>query len=283
MYLSDKFLYVDLPKTGTVSVRNWLRDLEFTSVNETHHRKPTLAQIESSPLVFGTVRDPWSYYLSLWTYGVARKNLSGMYLNLTRFRMHKSRGWNLSRKSSLRSIMAYPMAAFREDYKKNLELYADQTDTVAFGIWLKKILKPSTAVLFSGSYYGSGLHQVIGYYSYLYVLKYCLNEKAFHSAALTSIDDVLKWYEQQCYVQEFLHTHTLEPDFRALIEPYLQDGEKLDSVISSKKQVNRSRPSGSSITDFYTEELVGLVAEREKLLIQKFGYDFKTIWGSGVE
>ena len=47
--------------------------------------------------------------------------------------------------------------------------------------------------------------------------------------------------------------------------------------------MNRSRQAGSSIMDFYTEELVGLVAEREKLLIQKFGYDFKTIWGSGVE
>ena len=235
MYLNDKFLYIDLSKTGTVSVRNWLRDLEFTSVDETHHRKPTLAQIESSALIFGTVRDPWSYYLSLWTYGVARKNLSGMYLNLTRFRIHKSRGWNLSRKSSLKSIAAYPMAAFREDYKSNLQLYADQTDTVAFGIWLKKILKPSTAVLFNGSYYGSGLHQVIGYYSYLYVLKYCMNEQAFHSATLTSIDDVFKWDAQQCYVQKFLHTHRLEFDFRDLIEPYIHDREKLDSVISSKR------------------------------------------------
>ena len=118
MFLSDKFVYVDLNKTGTCSVMNWLNALNVPKKYAKHHLKPSEYIINSDRIKVATIRDPWSFYLSLWSYGCKKKSKSGPYNSLTEFRLQRSTGWKNARWWALRSVFEYLAFSLNEDYSR---------------------------------------------------------------------------------------------------------------------------------------------------------------------
>ncbi|CUI00283.1 hypothetical protein [Leisingera aquaemixtae] len=275
MFLSDEFVYVDLNKTGSVSVLNWLHALEFPPRQVTHHLKPDEAIASSGILKFATIRNPWDYYLSLWSYGVKRKRKSGPYLALTRFRPLKSRGYTQNPFRAVCGFVPALLAAARQDWTANLHLYADPNNPDAFRTWLRKVMDPKLAPLLSGAYYSSRLHSHSGLYSYRFCNLYCAGSKTLHSGHLRDPQSLAEWAEENCYIDRFLHTESLAADFRSvMIDHRLARAETLDTVIGAGKPMNASRSAAAKRSDFYDMETRQLVADRESLIINRFGYEF---------
>ncbi|UWQ53266.1 hypothetical protein [Leisingera caerulea] len=276
MFLSDEFVYVDLNKTGSVSVLNWLQALKFPQRQVKHHLKPDEAIVSSGILKFATIRNPWDYYLSLWSYGVKRKGKSGPYLALTRFRPFKSRGYTQNPYGAVTGFVPALLAAARQDRTANLQLYSDPDNPEAFRAWLRKVMDPKLAPVLSGAYYSSRLHRCSGLYSYRFCNLYCSGSKTLHSGRLRDPAALEEWAEENCYIDRFLHTETLGADFRSvMLEHKLAKAETLDSVIGAGKPMNASRSAAAKRSDFYDTETRQLVAERESLIINRFGYQFK--------
>lgn len=278
MFLSNDFVYVDLNKTGSVSVLNWLHGLELPQRYVKHHLKPDDAIISSNILKFATIRNPWDYYLSLWSYGVKQKGKSGPYLALTRFRPFKSRGYTQSPRGAISGFVPSLLTAACQNWQENLQLYSDPNNPEAFRKWLHKMMDPKMASMLSGSYYSSRLYRYSGFYTYRFCNLYCSDDKTLHSGRLRDQISLEKWAQENCYIDNFMHTETLAADFRAIMLGHrLADAKTLDAVIGVGKPMNASRPASARRSDFYDTETRQLVAERERLIISRFGYEFKDV------
>lgn len=273
MFLSEKFVYVDMAKTGTVSVLNWLKGLEVEPTAFRHHLKPSPEIIESDVFKFGTVRDPWSFYRSVWSYGCKHQTKSGVYNSLVGFRPLKSRGFKLNRVGAVRSVGPSIFAALRQDYKKNRELYEDASDPERFNVWLEKIMSPSMAALLSGSYYSSGVYKFSGRYTYLFCRLYSRNAEVLHRGDIKTFDMLSEWHRRSCYIDAFLHSHSLTDDFRTvMVEQGFASEADVARVQTEVGTLNVSASPKRPLKDFYTPRTSALVAERERLMIDKFGY-----------
>ena len=81
MLETSKWIYLDLEKTGSTFLRKKL--LDIYPISEFLITKKHLPQTKKSTKIkLITIRDPFNYYFSLWSYGLERKG--GVYYNLLR-------------------------------------------------------------------------------------------------------------------------------------------------------------------------------------------------------
>ena len=79
MLETSKWIYLDLEKTGSTFLRKKL--LDIYPISEFLITKKHLPQTKKSTKIkIITIRDPFNYYFSLWSYGLERKG--GIYYNL---------------------------------------------------------------------------------------------------------------------------------------------------------------------------------------------------------
>lgn len=274
MFMENRFVYVDLNKTGTVAVLNALEHLGFVPLSNRHHEKPKAEDI-AGRTVLATIRDPWSYYLSLWGYGVKHKTFSGPYRSLTSYAPFKARGVSVNRISGTVSILTYLYRSIFEDWSLNKQLLYGSMSPECFQSWLVKLLNRKTSTLLSGIYSNSSISKFSGLYTYRYCNLLCMDTKTLHSKKLRSYESLKAWEADACYVDRFIQTRTLANDLtNHLLELKLIDSA--EDVAQAFKQApkNRSISSEENLQKYYTQPLIEAVAERERLLIDKFDYKY---------
>ena len=275
MFLSDDFIYVDLNKTGSVSVINWLKKLGVPLIECHHHLKPSTEQIESDKIKFATIRDPWSYYHSLWSYGCKKKRQSGPYNSLTKFSPFRHRGFSNNRWGALKSVGLCFFRGLSEDWSQNKHFYSDAEDPKLFQSWIRKLLDSKTSVFLSGSYYSSGIQNFCGLYTYRFCNLYCKTNDKLHSGKIRNLPTLKSWTENNLYIDEFLNTGSLREDFVALIQNYNLVDDSVDLSCVSSTRMNASKSSSVNLADFYDDVAIELVAMKEKLIIDRFNFDFE--------
>jgi len=238
-----------------------------------HHLKPSVKIINSNLFKLASIRDPWSFYLSLWTYGCKYKSQSGPYNALTKLRPIKGRSLRQAGLMAPAKMALYLFAFLKEDSIKNLKLYADANDPDRFDTWLRKILDPKFAIILSGSYYNSGLHKFSGLFTYRYCNLYCSNEGYLHSGNITNLNRLKDSERVNCYIDYFLHTHSLHSDF----EHFVHKHTNFNTHSIKDFKFNASKPKGKVTKDFYPTQNIRLVEEKEALLCDKFNYNFSRL------
>lgn len=272
MFLHEDFLYVDLNKTGTVAVEKALGTLGFKPQKYKHHGKPTKADVQSRK-VFATIRDPWSFYLSLWAYGVTHATLSGPYTRLTKFNPLGGRGGSINRGAAALSIPTYLAQSLSYDWKTAHERLYGAMEVERFRNWLPIILDPKRATFISGVFSQSGMVRHSGLLTYRYCKLLCFDSATLHSRKLATLDALKAWEEEQCYVDHFVQTANLMPDLIDTLARIgaIGDAEAALTQVGATRS-NSTLSSESKLATYYTPELVAAVAERERFLIDKFHY-----------
>src|SRR5262249_39648229 len=72
MLISEKLIFVELQKTGSTHIKGLLKKI-VGGENDGKHNVPSTEQLDSGRKFVASVRDPWSWYLSLWSYGCLQK------------------------------------------------------------------------------------------------------------------------------------------------------------------------------------------------------------------
>ncbi|PQB04238.1 hypothetical protein [Aureitalea marina] len=268
MFLTDDFCYVDMPKTGTVAVNNWLKEL-FPDRYFKHHEKPNADIVNSGRLLFGTYRDPHSFYLSLWTYGCTkRERTGGVYSNLTSFRLFKSLAYSKNKLGAIRAIVSKLRLRRSLDIEYHKRLYADKNDPELFRQWLRIVLDPKYACLLSGSYYYSGIHKLTGLYSWYMLTFYFKDLGVLTQGKVRSEKELLQFVAANCYIDEFIDQQNLFESFQNLMREhqFLKNNAVLDRL--EDRPMNSSKSGQVDHMSFYTDELVKLVESRESVIVQ---------------
>jgi len=294
MLISDKLIFVELQKTGSTHIKGLLKKI-VGGENDGKHNVPTAEQLESGKKFIASVRDPWSWYLSLWSYGCLQKG--ELYERLTNEKKWRklldkgdakaeAEGDDEDASSEDDDEAADGGKAKAKGKGKGLPenftperaktfWYADPDNAEAFREWLQAVLavQPLRKVLESG-YGKSPISKAGGLMTFRY-FTLCTKNGENVDKTVCTMDALRKYDAENCFVDHFIRNESLPEDLIRAIEGCGMPLEhKQKKAIREAKKTNvSSRPHGPDY--YYDEASVQLVGRREKFIIEKFGYKNK--------
>ena len=249
MFISEKIVFIELQKTGSTHIRTLLSYLlEGQRIGK--HNLPTPEIFTSQRSFLGSVRDPWEWYVSLWAFGCDQKG--GFYNSLTR-----------PKKKALVGNLVGKWKCY--NWKRS---YSNVHDASCFRDWLYMMHHKRYWNDFSEGYGLSPIKELAGFLTYRYLKLFC--QKDF--STITSINDLKDFEKNNCYIDYFISNENLEEDLITVLRLCgieISETQK-DRIYSYKKTNTSSRKEKSSF--YYDNDTIALVQDREKLIIDKFGY-----------
>lgn len=276
MFLNNKSVYIHMPKTGGSHIVSLLSSLTNGYESGDKHGSPAEDVLDSDKCYVTSIRNPWDWYLSLWAYGTQGKGAMMKRLTLTKHRLLKK-----TLRKTLKNPLQYHKLLIKDSLKWFLEdidswrsVYDKKQNVESFRKWLKLVHDPANSHLIQDRYGNKAIKDICGYMTYRYLYISCKNAEGLNKPEIiSSYSDVVDFESRNCYIDYFIRQESLEDDFCHFIENYhaqtLTDEEK--SFIYGKRKTNTSK-RGLNISDYYDETSINLVYERDRLIIDKFGY-----------
>lgn len=266
MFLCPELLYIQMQKTGCSHI-GWLLKQLFDGRLEGKHRAATPRQIAASPLCLSSIRNPWAWYVSLWTFGAQgdgalRHRLTG-------------RSFEKAAAECLRRPARFPrpfLTECRRDVAAWRRVYTRHDDVNAFRGWLGMLLDPRQARFLGEGFGELQVRPPIGYMTHRYLSLCCRNARWLEQPGrIGSFADLLRFDREQCYIDAFIRQEALEDTFCeavSRVRPLTDDERRMVYGAAKRNTSQRVRP----VADYYDAGLLALVGERDRLLVEKFGY-----------
>ena len=293
MLISEKLIFVELQKTGSTHIKGLLRKL-LGGENDGKHNVPTPEQIDSGRKFVASVRNPWSWYLSLWSYGCLQKGeLFERLTNEKKWRkMLEKEGSEADAeadaaedKADAEADAAEGGAEGKAKGKKDTSLpanftperarsfwYADPDNAEAFREWLQAVLatRPLRKVLETG-FGKSPISRVGGLMTFRY-FTLCTRNGENVDKSVSTLEALQKYDQENCFIDYFVRNESLAEDLIKAIDGCgvpLDDAQR-KQIREAKKTNVSSRPHGPEY--YYDKASIQLIARREKFIIEKFSY-----------
>jgi len=277
MIVTDKLVFLQLQKTASTHIGRLLEQ-EFAGSERFGKHRPLPRTFDpGSRLIVGSVRDPWDWYVSLWTFGCGRRG--GPYDRSTAARSfwgalrdpgtRRAAGGLAAIGSRVRAVqyeMTRPDATWRR-------LHADPTDPIHFREWLKLSLDSRRRFDLFRDFGQSTVGGFAGILTFLYELLYLRDNAALFRRGQIPDLAALERHDEACNVLDAtIRTERLEQDLlAALRKSGYQLTERQTERIASAGRTNRSSRH-HSLASYYDAETVELVAARDALVIRKHDY-----------
>ena len=290
MLVSKQLVYLELPKTASSHIRDLLKVMVGGEIVGKHNRV-RFNDIEHTKLIVGSIRNPWDWYVSLWAFGCEGKGV--LYKRLTSRKL-KGNGLigNVAQDAKV-SWIDYLLTIINnigKPIKEYQDLYSDSRDPQKFRAWLKIILGDYAAVKYSfgDGYAFSPINSYAGLYTYYYLRLFSRNLSSIYSENLSDKEKLEIFDRNNNALSDVIRVENLEKDIISILKKleYDLDESKLEIIRTFKPawHTNKSnKPDSSakvnsskrvkSLEYYYDRETISLVAEKEKLIIQKYGYN----------
>lgn len=271
MFKCDEMIYIQLQKTASNHIVKLLQHL-FDGQTVGKHDFATAEQIDHTPYIVSSIRNPWDWYLSLWSFGV--KNRGAIRRRATQ---RHWKDWLADIRHNPSNFYHSSINFCRKDVKQWKEVYHSTDNVAAFRGWLQLVHDPNNAHIL-GEGYGNndnGISQRIGFMTYRY-LRLCSRldewkgQTDFTATDIRSLKDLDK---NHCYIHFFIRQENL-------VKTFIQGIEKIRPLSEMEKSlVQRAEKSNVSarqfpLAEYYDQPSIDLVMKRDQLLIEKFNYSF---------
>ena len=262
MFVSEKLAFIELQKTGSSHVRQLLTQLVGGELDGKHNL-PSQKVLDSGVPILGSVRNPWSWYVSLWTYGCQKKGVLRQRLTDPARWVPKAGGDQKAKMATL------PEGASAE--RASSFWYADPSNPEAFREWLSLVLAPGARRIVEAGYGRSPIGKCGGLMTFRYFGLFVLNGTV-PGPEYGTVEMLNKLDKEKCLVKYFIKNENLEAD---LLKTLAACGvelteEQTESVVSARKTNVSARPL--STKEYFDEKSAQLVGEKERFIIEKFGY-----------
>ena len=241
-------VYLDLQKTGTTSIVQFLRNV--TKETEVPHGGHTIPEAghDTSKFHFISIRNPLGIYVSLFGHGVARRG--GLY--------------NWLRRSGRATDLYEPSLA-------------------GFSKWLEFMLDPENAQVIGKKYAKLNVKDVCGPLTKRLLLLSVVDPfAALNAADIKDYESLLAFFQKSRIYDRYVRTEHLVGDLYSLWGPILENSKikrKFRGIGSLEefKAVMPSKNVGAKVegvtVDAIPQELKARVREQEALFYDVFGYD----------
>lgn len=274
MFVHDRFVCLQLQKCASVRIGEILRE-HVGGQMRGHHERIDIPLGDRK--VIASIRDPWSWYVSLWAFGC--KGSGGVRYRLTE---PPARARSLPRSLLRARANERPLAeavrdfdAWRRRDPSSWEpLYADVDDPELFRAWLRRVLDPAPARVLDPHYGSSGVARVAGLLTWRYLRLYVRDLSALHARSRRSYEDLVALDQRENVCTYIMRIDRLAEELLAALAavgcpPDDAQREAIVAAAGVRSNVSRHRPS----VEYYDAPTVALVAERERLIVDKHGYD----------
>ena len=267
MFVSDRVVFMELHKTACTHIRDILNGLLVGELRGKHNQA-TAELFEGQHVFFGSVRDPWEWYVSLWAYGCDR--LGALYSSVTK---ERSAVRELDWKSNPKGALLEAFGLRKRDPAAWRSTYADVNDAAAFRAWLRMMHDAQRKGDIGVGYSSSGVSRVAGLMTYRYLKLFCTKSGALKALdRLNTLEQIRAYEQKHCFIDHFIRNESLESDlFEGLTKHRVDfDSAARTTAQGLPKTNTSSRQHG--VAYYYDEETAALVAQSERLIIEKFGY-----------
>lgn len=262
MLVSKKLVFLELQKTGSTHIKQLLKKT-IGGVNDGKHNQASAELRASGRQFVGSVRDPWSWYLSLFTYGCQQKG--GVFIRTT-----NPKHWT---KLSEEERNTPGFAHYDVEFAK--KMYSDPENAENFKHWLKLVTTtgPHRKVVEDG-FFDSPISPISGLMTFRYFTLFC-DEGAQVPDTIKSLKALKAYEAEHCFVKHIVRNETLAEDLIKIVQ---ECGEKLspdDMAVIREAPATNTSVRKHARSHYYDDIAVDLVAKREKFMIEKFGYKYK--------
>ncbi len=264
MFISDELIYIQMQKTAGSHIAKLLRQL-FDGEMIGKHNPATLEQIKSGAYFVGSIRNPWEWYLSLWTFGVG--GFGTVMRNLTKRNILPA--MKILFKNP-KTGYQHCLDAITKDVKTWRGVYTHSDDITAFRRWLV-LLHDSNQANHITKHYHSNIAQQFGWMTYTYLCLYCHADKPLSMMDFSQFAQLCQFEQDTCYIDDFIRQEALEQSLCNIIEKIRPLNAIEKSLIMDAKTTNTSHRA-LAISDYYDQACIELIQNRDKLIIEKFGY-----------
>lgn len=246
----ESLVYLDVYKTGSSHVIDLLRNIldEREIALKRHkdlHWRPT------GKVVFTTVRNPWDWYVSLWSSGTDKRSLIRRYI--------------------LRALGKKAAKAF----------YDKDGYPESFRHWMR-FIHDSTAVstVIRQHYPESKLAGFMGLYTYRFLQVTTFNRNLFlRRWRIHDAQAVGRFHERRKAYDCYIRTEDLEGGLIDLVHRYRDrcrfKRDAVEQILAAKDERRNASPRISAdYRDYYDEATCELITVRDPLFIEHFGYRF---------
>jgi hypothetical protein len=275
VFVTDRLVYLQLHKTACTHIANLLQEVVDGEQVGKHNR---LERIPDGKYIAGSIRNPWDWYVSLWAFGCRGKG--SIYHALTSRRWRPGERLREAAVEVIRRRRA-PVAAaarLRAELDKPRDLwratYNDSDDPHGFRTWIRLLLDPRRSDDLAEGYGRSSISRFAGLMTYRYQWFAARDPRAVDAAGtFADLDELRRFDAEQNVWNGAIRTESLEDDLLRVLEEagYVLTEEQVRRIrdgAGTKTNTSRHRPSAF----YYDAETARLVAERDRLIVEKYAY-----------
>lgn len=250
----ESFIYLDVNRTGSGQVIAVMdRVCAEPMLRRRRHGAITSKRLRVNPhgkLVFATVRNPWDWYVSLWA-------------------------WGVDGKSAVRRWMRASLPA------REVRDYFDPATPETFRRWLRAMHDPAFAARhLQERYPQSGLAPLMGFYTYRFLRVTTPFPRLFlHRWRIRGPEAALPFLRRRKAYDLVLRSETLTEDLASFVAEHAgrcrfhPDAARLVREADAQRVHSSARPI-AGYRDYYDDQTTELVARRDRLFLDEFGYRF---------
>lgn len=266
MFVSDRLIYLQLQKTACTHIEKVLQThLDGKQIG----KHGPLTFDPGNRLILGSIRNPFDWYVSLWSYGCQRRGyihsaLTQSSSDLVR-RHLRERGRNPRRWPEMLNFLR---RAIRHDPAPYADFYADANDPARFQGWLAHILaKPYRPYLQDG-YPQYAIDDQIGLMTYRFMRLFVDHAEWMKRNRLSTAKEVAELHRRASICSTFIRMENLEEDL-AKVLTQIGIAKTPDDLKTEKINTSSHRP----YAEYYDDQATQLVRQRDALILDTFGYD----------
>jgi len=272
MLITDDIAYLELHKTGCSHVLKILKAIygDACQIHGKHNTYDTVfhpserAKFDALTKV-GNIRNPWDWYVSLWSFGCQGEG--GLHSRLTVQRDLKWHRLSGIRKR-MRPLLGQDLPRRSTQYWKSL--YADVNDVQAFRAWLRAIIAEPGHSLGEG-YKVKPLSKVAGLMTYRFMKLYTYRDEL---AQVDSPSGLALAFAKDGFVEVMLRNEYLHDDLKTHAVTLGTTLEHMTEVLSQFTSRTNASHRNRDFRAYYDDETKALVARADAYLIDTFGYTF---------
>ena len=273
MFVANELVFLETQKTGGTHIRRLLEQYTDGKPVGKHNR---LTDEYADRFIFGSIRNPWDWYVSLWAYGVSGRGAirsrcaRGIDLNYYHRMLPKAMGKNWLTPYELAISLYFDSI---KPVSKWQFTYHDATKPELFRQWLKMLLDDKRRFDFGEGYGFSPLSRHAGLLTYRYFRLFTRGNHIFKDRRLTHFDGLAAFDHDFNIANDMIKTESLEEDFIRIMSAagYTLSDDEMNAIHNKdggKTNVSERR----SAAFYYDDASIELVANKDRYLIEKYNY-----------
>jgi hypothetical protein len=240
-----------------------------------------LDKYNTDKFICGSIRNPWDWYISLWAFGC--KGQGAISSRVSSFdpdkfwififsKLQNSYGPYLNGNYSYKDLISHIKNEIGKPKKLWKKYYLDNISAESFRKWLKLMYDPKRKWDYNEGFSESSISKFAGIMTY----RYCnFFQKDFFLSknfkGIRSYDELQNFDTENNILDYTIKTESLEHDFIEMLEKFGYN-ISLETKTHIKNSGKTNVSSHLDSSHYYDEETINLVADNEKLIIDKYSY-----------